>query len=241
LTIVIPYRAEVHNGLELKFALRSIEKYLSGWDKIFVLSNQYPKYPLNDYDNWETQNFNGLNFIYAEDFHGKKDYSIMQKMALACRHAEISDDFLMYHDDHMTAAPINVSSIKYWHNGSLSENLANSGSAHNRQSKANTLELMPDALHFDIHTPIIFNKERFLKTFQNLESRDVCVKSVYSNSFDDLEKEFMSDCRINGNTGKIDILSMIRWRTFFSTGTGISTPVVQVLKELYPEKSRFEL
>lgn len=228
MTIVIPYKDEVHKGIELKYALRSIEKYLSGWDDLWVIGDA----PL-----WYTG-----NRLFIQDYAGKREFSVYNKLLKACDLVE--DDFIYWNDDHFLLKPLHVSEIKYWHNGSLKDDMDKSGSARNRLSKQNTIELLEKRgatwLNYDIHVPIVFNKTDFKNIFKDLQ-QEVVIKSLYANSWEPLPgSEFMEDCKISGDFTEDYILDRIKDRLFFSSGTMLSGAMINILEKLFPEPSKFE-
>lgn len=228
MTIVIPYKQEVHNGLELKYALRSIEKNLTGWDEIILLG-QHP----SGFD---------IPFAYYDDYPGRKEFSVYNKLMAACTCLKISEDFIYWNDDHFLLKPLGVSEIKYWHNGPLAQRL---GHVYNRellktQMTLKYLQTVFEVNNYDVHTPIVFNKSHFKHIFKNL-TEEICIKSYYANNTDlNGNSEFMEDCKIVGHFSKEEVRQKIAGRLFFSTNA-ICNETIEVLEELFPEKSRFEL
>lgn len=237
MTIVIPYKDEVQKGLELKYALRSIEKNLSGWDRVVFIGCDFPGW----LDIMECA------FILMADIDGYKERSIYQKLLAACNSEMVSENFIYWNDDHFLLKPLHVSEIKYWHSGPLARR-----NVYNREriKQENTLEFFSAELHphvcnYDIHTPIIFNKQLFKEIFTP-QQQELCIKSLYCNLMPiDINKdynkfEFMEDCKIVGHFSKEEVKKKIEGRLFFSTNA-ICNETVEVLEELFPEKSKFEL
>lgn len=229
MTIIIPYKSEVHNGLELRYALRSIEKHLQGYDEVILIG---------DCPEWCK-----CNCIFKIDIPGRKEFNIYRKLLFACELSEVTENFLMWNDDHFLLKPLHVNDIKYWHNGSLENQLG--GSARNRTSIQNTITMLrniygekKELLNFDIHVPIIYNKHHFKERFGSLQT-ELCIKSYYANTCVSYY-EYTKDCKINGEISKEWINELIRDRLFFSTGTSISQPTVDLLEEMFPEKSKWE-
>lgn len=234
--IVIPYKKESRNGLELKYALRSIVKYLSGYDEIFIVG---------DKPDW-IQNIIHIKF---NDDPSVKERNICNKILKACEDERVSDDFIMWHDDHFLLKPLNTKDFKRWYDTTLTE-------AHKKATKGykkaieNTLSILisdtnyTPKRNYDIHTPVIFNKN----LFHYLNPGDhwkveLVVKSFYCNvAFDLSLDEQMDDLKINdiGLTREI-ILKVIRDRLLFSIGErALESPMIEVLEELYPLKSKYE-
>jgi len=228
--IVIPYKANQHNGTELKFALRSIEKYLTGYRGVWIIGD-LPK----------GINTDKVFYIQASHDPNRKEWDICSKILKACELPVISENFIMWHDDHLLLKPLDVSEIKAWHNGPLENELKRTRSAY-KQAVENTLKIFQwaEPLNFDIHVPCIFNKHDFQRINTPAEwKNELCLKSLYFNCGS--EAEYMDDLKIN-QTGlsKEKIYSAIKDRLFFSTGPlAMEYHMTEVLKELYPEPSKY--
>lgn len=222
--IVIPYKQDPHNGLELKFALRSIEKYLTGYGAIHLIGDR-PKW------------FAGYSTEFNQRTNGK-EYDIKSRIVYAIdKIQELSDNFLMWHDDHSLLKLLDVSEIKYWYDGTLQDALKNNAKGYGRTIE-NTLDEFPDAKNFDIHTPIVFDKVWF-KLFMDYTS-EICLKSYYCAKAG-ITGEPMPDLKLNRPMVRGEIMAAIDKRLFFSTGPlSLIGEMVDVLDELFPEKSKFE-
>lgn len=226
--IILPFSADRLNGLELKYAIRSIRKHLTGFDGIYIIGDR----PKED----------GIIHIQATDVPGRKEKSICDKILKACDLFEISENFIMWHDDHILLKPLDVSQIKAWHNGPLSNELKRSHSGY-RQTVQNTLnfweeDYQPHILNFDIHTPCVFNKEAFkyINT-PDIWQREMCIKSLYFNYLNE-PGEFMADLKINqSGLSKEKILAAIGDRLFLSTGPmAMEPPLTEILETLFPDQ-----
>jgi len=225
MTIILPYKPDIHDGLELQYSLRSIDKYLTGFTNLIIIGRP---------PEW----YNG-QFCLSENSIGRKQYSIYQKILMACNWDNVTDNFVFFNDDHFLLQPLQVSDIKYWNNGWLANEYARGLSSRYSETVQRTLGFMPDALNFDIHTPIIYNKAKFKTLFTGKEN-EICIKSYYCNSLQ-LDGVFMGDCKIDQLLSKEGIYSHIDGKLFFSTGSNaIREPMKLVLEELYPVKSRWE-
>jgi len=223
LTIILPYRESAFDGIELRFALRGISKYLTGFTNLILIG--------------KTPDWCKVEWIHANDYPGRKQYSIYQKILTGLD--SCTDDFVMFNDDHFLIKSIHVNDIKYWYEGTLEQVQQKGVYARYGEAIKNTLQLNPMALNFDIHTPIIYNKAKFQLLFANMEN-EVCIKSHYCNSFK-VQGEVMPDLKIDRLVCKEVIKELIAHRTFFSIGSnGLKQPMIDTLNELYPEKSQWE-
>ncbi len=219
MTIVIPYKPDIFDGLELFYALRSIEKNLTGFTDLIIIGRP---------PDWCK-----VKWINQQDYAGRKQFTIYSKLLTID-----ADNFVMFNDDHFILQPLQVHQIKYWHNGLLSDELNRGLSVRYREAVVNTLQFM-SGYNFDIHTPIIYNKSQFRKLFLN-KTEEVCIKSYYCNALR-IEGERMEDCKIDQLLSKEAIKERIKDKLFFSTGSNaIREPMKQFLEETFPNKSRWE-
>lgn len=224
LDVVIPYKSEINQG-ELKFALRSIEKNLSGYDNIFIVGHK-PKWIQN------------VIHIPAKDYPGRKAFSIMQKTLLACNDERLSENFIFTNDDIYFLKPIHVNDIKYWYEGTLEDWLKKTPSAKYKVQIKNTINtIMAQSAYMDIHAPIIYDKQFFKDLMWPFQS-EFLVKSLYYELVGG-EIEPMTDLKLNGHIPADRIRKLIRDRLFFSSSQ-FTNQVERVLTELYPNKSRYE-
>ena len=226
MTIVIPYKDDILSGVELKFALRSIEKYLTGFTNLGIIGTPPDWYK----GEWTP----------AKDYNYRKQFSIYQKLLVACELENVSENFIMWNDDHFLLKDIYTTEIENWFDGYLKETINKNHGIRYKEAIANTIQLIPDGLNFDIHTPIIYNKKRFKSFFSN-EKEEICIKSYYCCPFG-MEAVPMKDLKINQLLSKEAIKELIKDRLFFSTSTnGMKKPMIELLNELFPNKSQWEL
>jgi hypothetical protein len=225
-SIILPYRPEIFEGMELLYALRSIEKNLSGFDNLIIIG-QPP--------DW----FKG-EWVSAQNYPGRKQYTIYQKLLIACELNNCSDNFIMWNDDHFLLQPLSVNDFKYWHNGTLKDELARPNIyARYYNAVKKTLDFIPDGINFDIHVPIVYNKDQFRKLFCNKQN-EICVKRYYCNAIG-LQGECMDDLKIDKLLSEEAIKELIKDRLFLSTtSNAMRAPMIKVLGEMFPFRSRWE-
>lgn len=229
-TIVIPYKDDILSGTELLFALRSIDKYLTGWSNVVIIGTP-PEWYKGE-------------FVQAQDYRHRKQYSIYSKLLVACELNNVTDSFLMWNDDHFLLKHLHVGHIDSWYDCNLKETLNKNHGARYRETIANTLQIIPEGRNYDIHAPCRYDKPTFKMLFSN-ESREICIKSRYFNFLNVLAGisggSEMKDFKINQLLSKEAIKELIKDRLFFSTSTnGMKKPMIELLNELYPNKSKFE-
>lgn len=218
---------------ELRYALRSIEKYLTGYRDIYIVGMKR---------DWLT----GVKYLQAEDAISTevKQRCIYKKILTAAKHPEVSERFLKYHDDHFLLKPLHVDEIKNWYYGDLKMLAKKAEGIYNRVV-LNSDKYLKDKgwtnFNFDIHVPIVLEKSKYLELENEDWSREHILKSLYCNKFG-VEKEEMQDVKFGRPFRRQEIEAVIEGRMFFSMSeNGLNGAIKEVLKELYPEPSRYEV
>ena len=212
-----------HDNIELLYSFRSIDKYLTGLDRVFIIG-ECPKWVKNV-----------IHIPYAETSK-VSDVNIMDKLTVACREVEISETFLHINDDHFFLQPMDASKMPYYYFDTLQAFIARRGLDPYGRRVKNTLKLLLSknlpTKYFDIHYPIIYNKSLFLNTVTNQDWTDpFIIKSLYCNSLN-IEGEFAKDNKLNDPPRTA--------MKVFSTMPRIKGSILQFLRANFPTKSRFE-
>ena len=213
---------------ELRFALRSIEKYLTGYDKIFIIG-ECPSYLQN------------IVHIPCPDFTGRKEYSIFNKIMKAVKDERCSEYFVFWNDDIFLIDNLQTADFKFWYEGSLLSKYEQSH-GHYKAAIKNVIDIWDSHFEYtDIHTPIIYNKELFNKIVGSKDwNKEYVIKSLYTSKFARPFEE-MPDLKINKAMTYYEIKARIKDRLFFSIGTyGVCPAMTKVLTELFPDKSKYE-
>jgi hypothetical protein len=231
--IVIPYIRSTKD--EIRYALRSVEKFAQfGVGNIWIIGDLTPT-------------FQNVKQVVVENIGNSREHKIFRKIARACRMDEVSDDFLMMNDDHFFLKPIE--SIPYWYSGTLEE-IAAYRRYKDGYTKAiqNTHKYLRDrglqTTHFDIHTPIVYNKKRFLELERLLDwevAYGYAIKSLYCNIHPAIKGEYLSDCKLKDDEGVDQMYRKIQGRPVFSTGDLAFPNAGKLLQELYPDKCKWEI
>lgn len=221
---------------ELRYSLRSLEKFITGIGRVFIAGRIPP---------WITN----VTHIEHPDVHACKERNIMEKISKACMHPDLSGQFLHVHDDHFALAPAHADNIPNWASNQLAA-LANSIRPGNnyKQAVLNTVQALTERGHpqwnFDIHTPIIYDREKFPKImamYDWIKPRGFVVKSLYANTLH-LDPVYLTDVKINQPNALVETVRILKGRPWWSTGPrGLDVKLKELFAELYPTKSKFEL
>lgn len=214
---------------ELRYSIRSVVKHMPKGN-IWVVGNK---------PNW----YSG-NFIPVEDIGGKFA-NITNALAVAANTKEISDDFILMHDDFFVIKP--VSDIPIMHNGLLSNkieqySILDPGSRY--------LDILSQAysylkrrgikqpLDYDIHVPMIMNKNNLKKIVKKTDA----PMSVYGNIFN-VGGTQITDVKIYTNFNKLKDKSyeITEDSTFVSSeDKSFAKLHRRILREMFPNRTIYE-
>ena len=201
---------------ELKYSLRSIEKYLQNPFKVIIIGSHVP--------GWLTN----VSVIEIPDVPGRKQLSIRIKILAALEYAR---EILFMNDDVYLLHP---GCFPYYFHGSL-KNYSEPGS----KQLLKELELLHKRVnHFDGHYPLFYGQD--FKEASKHFSGDCIIKSMYCNYLG-IAGIFTPDCKLTKNTSPEMIKQFIKDKPCFSTGALSLQSALPVLNELYPNKSKFEV
>ena len=169
------------NNNEIRYSLRSIEKYARGVGNIFIVGE------LPDFLS------KGIMHIKADDIFNPNqnaDGNIATKVLAACADDRLSDDFLFINDDHILLKPLHLSEMPAFHKGDMNFFPDTTWTLNFWRGRLKrTMEVLNQkgltAFHFDCHTPILFNKNKFPQVMSNFpytEGIGLTMKSLYGNS-----------------------------------------------------------
>lgn len=211
-----------HSDLELRYCLRSIEKHLKGYGEIIIVGH------LPDF-------VRDVKHIPFKDrsYLTHKQSNIRNKILAGF---EVSESLLFFNDDHFLLEDVEADKFPYYWSGDLKRVAEKGAKPLIKQLRAQNKPLK----HFDGHFPILYQKEAF-KEAVNAFTEDVIIKSSYCN-YHQIEGVYLKDLKINSRLRLERIREEIAGRPVFSIGDhGLDGHMKQVLGELYPEPSKYEI
>ena len=197
---------------ELKYSLRSIERFYRG-NEVVIIGSKLP--------DW----IDNVTWIRVEDIPNRKQLTIKYKILAAL---EYTDEIYFMNDDVFLLEP---PTFKYYYHGDL----ASVGESGARPLLKQLQSFGKPTKNFDGHYPLVYRKD-FKKVLDNF-AHDVIVKSAYCNYLG-IEGELISDNKIISK--KTDVKAFMQDRNSISTGVtswGIVQPVVA---EVFKQKSMYE-
>ena len=220
--LVIPLSdTSVNHDIELKYALRSIERHAGN---VFIIG-RLPKW---------VRNTTHISFDDIPNLRFKEQ-NIYNKLAEACNDPRVSDPFIYANDDHFLLPGYDPAI--YWHKGKLTPNV---NGPYNSTIK-NTIALLGEVNNFDTHCPMLIHKQRFLDSMPQVWSDwGYCMKTLYCHA-NGIEGQQAEDLKINQPHTAKELHSKVEGRTWFSVGDiFFSGQGIKFLNQLYPNKSKYE-
>jgi hypothetical protein len=232
-SIVIPLgHGSRHGDTELRYCLRSVEQYLTGYGEVFIIGRK---------PNWLK---NVIHIPFDEGFAPQgheKERNIFNKIMVACNDERVSDDFLFMNDDHFLRSPYEADKFPFYYEGRLSGKMTVTDYKHTLYNTIKAIDGM-NVVYTDVHCPILYNKDRFkaLAAYDWSIRFGYCIKTLYCRKqgghFTPLP-----DIKIDGKYSAEQIIQVINGRPWFSIGDkAFEGDIIQVLQDLYPNKSKFE-
>lgn len=216
MTVVYPLAVQI-DYTELKYSLRSIEKYLKKPYEVIIVGNVIP--------DW----INNVTQIELPDVRGRKQWSIRRKILAAL---EYTKEMLFMNDDVYLLQP--AKTFPYYYNGTL-KNYSESGS---KSLYDQLLKMGKPVKNYDGHYPLIYD-QRFKEASKNF-SGDCIIKSMYCNYLE-IEGIERPDCKLLTAKKPGYIREFIKDKPCFNTGVHSLKSTLPILEELFSEPSKYEI
>lgn len=226
-SVVIPLGSGSRNqNIELKYALRSIEKNLKGVENIIIVGEK-------------------PSFLSEEIIHiplkdvGRKQLSIKRKIEAAIKDPRCTDTFLFSNDDIFFLQNIRADKFPWYYSGDLKDVSEKGAKPLLKRLKALSLPTK----QFDIHFPCLYEKQGFKEAMAAFDwiNEDYVIKSLYAN-YHKIKGREAKDLKISSKLTYQRIKQEIEGRVCYSVGDHCDWyEMKKVLQELYPEPGKYEL
>jgi len=228
---------------ELRYSLRSLEKNFPDLGRVFIVGHKPPWLKTGD----------RLIHIPMPDKHKhNKDANLIDKVLAACE-AGVSERFVFCSDDQLFLQPIRFAEMaKPLHGGNLQtkpEKFWGDGSWKKRLKATRDVlqERGFSVFHYDTHCPTPYHREAFVKvakSFDYAPPPGYTINTLYVNAAG-MEGEPVNGRKLTlekANNDAADIRNRMKRRMFLGySNAGLTVALKQVLKEMFSEKSRFEM
>ncbi len=236
--ILIPLRSDgSRNGnLELKLALRSIERNLTGFRKIWIASKERPA------------GFERIGHIAAPDDRPRKQMNIHRAILAALRNPEVADEIIFWADDNVLLAPLHASELPVAVRDDALTGFSNAPDAriwHRslRQTGDALLAKGLPTVNYEAHTPVRFNRRNYLALageFDFDSGVGLCYISLYLNRYGAPGPVPMRTIKATAETDRFNPESLEGKLFAGFNDTGLENGAGETLLKRFPERSRYE-
>lgn len=231
--LYIKGKESLNHDLEMKYSLRSLERYVDGVDRVFI-TGECPDY------------VDRTKVVYTpEEDIGCPMVNHWWKVTQTIKKTDISDNFLLMYDDIFFLDLVNASTYRTFFRGFLSQNKVGGGEY--QQALKNTAVWLKKngiaEIDFEEHAPIIYNREKFLtleEIFEPLKKDNfgLAVRSIYGNKFVKCPI-YRPDLKIREATERVEDIP--NWYDCFSVSDrAFSCHVQPWLESNYKHKGKYE-
>lgn len=230
------------NNRELRFALRSIERFAPNVRNIYVATVYAP--------DW----LQGVEIVPIPDsYDSNKDANLFDKVLGVCQLTDIADQFLIWSDDQTALKPVDLDKLNIY-NPRNRQTFANKGSKANKweQRMIHTFDYLssqgvePD-YNWDSHTPHLYNKNdviRILTGCDYVSLPGYCLDTLLSGmsgKTPDVKQEdvkYTAGTNAAGRRWANSSNSSYSWLGY--NDAGFSSGVKEWLECYFPDKSQYE-
>ena len=214
---------------EIRFSLRSVEKYLRH-GRIFIVG-ECPKFLRN------------VIHVPATDSYENKLANAVFKIRAACREIDLSEKFILMNDDFFILWPMH--SVSAMHLGTLGQGILNHSTktGYYYMAMRKTRDLLISAghanpLNYEVHAPMIIEKQKFLDISDAIEWEDgFLFRSIYGNTFNVGGKK-----RIDTKIHQIEQIELLTKGDIVSTADRVvlRAEFQHFIYDTFPTPSRYE-
>jgi len=235
--VLIPLgRGSSWQNNELRYCLRSIEKFATGFERIFVVGAD---------PGWLSKQ---VEFRASDDIPANKQARIAHKIFWTFQFTDISNTAVLFNDDFVLRQPVDLSRLLPYQRGPLLAAVQRQEDPVYRACLEETMCALQaaekPAMHYDIHVPILMERRAFVE-LKSWWQQSICsvngfvVKSTYANNTLLFPGPIMRDLKLRRHYDNID--EVTRGRFMFSYSDAGLTPVLKRwLTETFPVKSKWE-
>lgn len=233
--ILIPLGSSNIGHIDLRYALRSIERHVKNYRDIWIIG---------DLPQW----IKGVkNIPHSDDpLPEWKEKNIYNKIMAGCLSPNVTDSFLFTNDDIYLLEDVDATQYPYYYKGTCYESMV-ANKNHYRKTMYHTKSLLERRgfkdINADAHCPIIYNKKEFLTTFEP-EHWDTKwgygIKSLYC-AFNRKDMVYLNDCKIKKKLTLEQVRRVAEGRHVIScTDAPLKAGLLEFLQERFPTKSKYE-
>ena len=232
--IVIPLgNGSPFDNEELRFALRSVERFVEDRGQVWILSDCAPDWLQN------------VRILPVPDQHrGNKDANILDKLIFASKVPEVSETFIFLSDDQAFLAPFHAETAKTVFNPRSWRFFAEGSIRWHRRMMATFAYLAERGIrlpyNFDAHVPVVYRKQDFqlLKGVDYVRGPGFCVNTLLCGLLKRRGElpQAVVKAHVESGDSAVNMFGK-QFAGYNNAGFPVLRPYLQ---ELFPEKSRYE-
>lgn len=219
---------------EIRYSLRSLEKYLKDYRKVFIIGHK-PDF-LNE---------NAIHVPF-QDVYTNKARNIMAKVHWMAGDQRMTHEFMMLNDDYFFLKDLSALNYPYYYKCDLTLSSKINHNEYSKHCEATLTTLTQAGLktkNFDVHRPIIFHKfklKQMCSKFNWHIKYGYILKSMYCNYWN-IEGILEEDVKISRQIPVNIIQKLNENREVFSVGDqALNQSMKAYLMNAFPTKSKFE-
>lgn len=227
-----------YQEIELRYSIRSMAKYLRGFERIFIVGN-LPPFLKNVY-----------HLPVGDPYARNPARNIYEKILAAACHPYVSEQFGCCSDDYFLLQEFDLRVLPNFHLGTLEYAISlmskkNYYKAHVEATYGVLHERGLPTLNYNVHFPIVYDKQSFTALMPSYDwdvPRGYISKSLYANSVGVAPgKRMQTEVKFYAPKTRAAIYRMIQEQAFFTTDEKcINEMMLTALPELYPEPTEWE-
>lgn len=204
----------MRHNIELRFSLRSLEKFGKNIDRVFIIGNK-PEFIKN------------VEYYWVEDKNEWwKNAFIKTKTAIE---KGITEDFLLMNDDFFMLADFDAETYPFYHRGEIPDD----NGRDYQKVIANTKRILQSenatTKHYGVHCPIRINGKKYL-TLEKYYKEPVSARCLYGNLF----------CKGRKVTDPKGSELKENATKCWSSKTWLDDETLNKLREMFPNPSKYE-
>jgi hypothetical protein len=225
-----------YGNVEVRMALRSIAQHAVGVRRVVVLGS-IPAF---------LRSTKGFEFVPLREFKCNKASRISQKVLWAFQHLDLTPTIAFWNDDYLLLRNQDVRTIPNHCHGQLWRKPKN----HWNRLLNHTGEVLRAAgfstRHFDIHIPILYDREKWLAIFDwwersRRDAMGLVAKSVYGNIHCQGTEARANDAKLQANwQTRLDDLQGRRWVVSYGD-RALAAGLAEWMLARFPEPSAAEI
>ena len=224
-------QGSTENNEELKYSLRSVEKFCKGVNRIFI-TGICPNF------------INKKKVVFTKcDDPSNRNFNHFYKVYTTFMTTDISDNCLLMYDDIFFTENIDINKYPWFCCGELPVKEKNSYERGLVNARQWLIERGMPTLNFATHTPCVYNRLLFTGLFSIFNAikddpTGMSVRCIYGNQFADNYERLPEDVKIR--TQRMDLDGVARKTRCFSTGDFTYNVAKSWLSENFVWRSKWE-